>query len=78
MQQMPDAINRAQIRALMGFHNESKTSLSKKIGVVRETLTAFLDGGLPSYKLMQGLQKHLCMSPDEATAIFFGEDLRKT
>lgn len=73
-----DGIKRDEIRAIMGRKSMSIASLSKSVGVTRATMSAFLHGKSPSYAMMRGIRKALCLTNEEAFYIFFESDLRNT
>lgn len=70
-------INVPKVRGKMAERGFSVTSLAKALSISRNTLSSYLEHPekIP-YITLRGMAGLLCDSPDEATAIFFANDLR--
>ena len=68
-----------KVRGKMAERGYTITSLSHRLGINRNTLSTYLE--MPSkmpYDVISNMADALCDSADEAVAIFFAPDLRKT
>ncbi len=66
-----------KVRGKMAEKGYTITALAQKVGVNRNTMASYLDtpGKLP-YEMVAKLAGILCDSGEEATSIFFAQDLR--
>lgn len=68
-----------KVKGKMAERGYTKTSLSKKLGINRNTLVSYLKSPEKTpYNVVAAMAEILCDSPEEACAIFFAHDLRKT
>lgn len=69
----------AKVRGKMAEKGFNITTLSDQLSVSRGTLAAYLDtpGKMP-YNVVSKLASILCENAEEASAIFFADDFRKT
>lgn len=68
-----------KVRGKMAECGFNLTSMSNRLGINRNTLSAYLD--TPSkmpYGIISDMASVLCETVEEATAIFFAPDLRNT
>lgn len=70
-------VNISELKAEMGRKGFNITSLSKQMGVCRETVSRVLKGENPTYPFMCKCIKALALSETEAMQIFFSKNLRK-
>lgn len=70
-------VNVPKVRGKMAEKNMTLTSLAHELWVGRGTLSHYLEepGKMP-YGVVSNMARLLCDGADEATAIFFGTDLR--
>lgn len=68
-----------KLRGKMAERGFTITSMAKKLGINRNTLSSYLEAPekIP-YVVVSGLADALCDTPEEASAIFFTQDLRRT
>ena len=68
-----------KVRGKMAERGCNLTSMSDRLGINRNTLAAYLEkpNKMP-YKVISSMADALCDTADEAAAIFFAPDLRKT
>lgn len=68
-----------KVRGKMAERGYNLTSMSDRLGINRNTLTAYLEkpSKMP-YKIISNMADALCDTADEAAAIFFAPDLRNT
>lgn len=68
-----------KVRGKMAERGYTITSLSNKLGINRNTLSAYLEtpGKMP-YTIISGMAVALCDTTNEAATIFFAPDLRET
>lgn len=71
-----DCVNRPRLRGLIAEKGFNLTSLAKKTGHSRDTLSRILRGKTPSYRIMKDLALALEMNEEQARTIFFDMDLR--
>lgn len=68
-----------RVRGKMAERGYTITSLSDRLGINRNTLSAYLDNpGKTPYSVISDMAVALCDTADEAASIFFASDLRKT
>lgn len=68
-----------KIRGKMAEKGFNITSLSERLGINRNTLSSYLDApGKMPYDVVSEMAAILCDSTEDAVAIFFVSDLRKT
>lgn len=68
-----------RVKGKMAERGYTMTSLSSKLGINRNTLSSYLDSPEKTpYSVVASMAEILCNSPEEATSIFFAQDLRKT
>lgn len=73
------AINANLLRSKMALHGFNIDTLANETGLNRDTVSNILNGkNSPSYSAMNAIFYTLKLTPEEATQIFFGNDLRKT
>lgn len=73
-----DGIQRDKLRGIMAEQGFTITRLAEETGVTRATLSAFLRGSSPSYRVMRSIQRALHLTGAQAGRIFFEVDLRNT
>ena len=68
-----------KVRGKMAERGYTVTSMSDQLGINRNTLATYLEkpSKMP-YKVISNMADVLCDTADEAAAIFFAPDLRKT
>lgn len=73
------SIDIPRVRGKMAERGYTITSLSNRLGISRNTLSAYFDNPwkIP-YSIVSDMAVVLCDSADEAVSIFFATDLRKT
>lgn len=72
-------INVPKVRGKMAERGIDITALSEQLGVSRNTLSNYLKSpGKMPYNVMANMATILCDNSEEATQIFFANDLRKT
>lgn len=72
-------INVPKVRGKMAERGYTITSMPGRLGIDRNTLSKYLE--TPSkmpYSVIAGMADALCDTVDEASAIFFAPNLRKT
>lgn len=68
-----------KVRGKMAERGFTITSLSNRLGINRNTLSAYLENpGKTPYSIVSDMATALCDTTDEAASIFFAADLRKT
>ena len=68
-----------KVKGKMAERGYTKSSLSKKLGINRNTLVSYLNTPEKTpYNVVSAMADVLCDSPEEACAIFFARDLRNT
>ena len=68
-----------RVKGKMAERGYTITSLSSKLGINRNTLSIYLDSPEKTpYSVVASMAEILCSSPEEASSIFFAQDLRKT
>lgn len=68
-----------KVRGKMAERGYTITSLSKELKIARATLSNYLeDPDKIPYLIIAAMAHLLCDSPEEATDIFFAQDLRNT
>lgn len=73
------SIDVPKVRGKMAERGYTITSLSKRLGISRNTLSAYFETpGKTPYCVVSDMAVALCDSADEAVSIFFAADLRKT
>lgn len=73
------SIDVPRVRGKMAERGYTITSLSDRLGINRNTLSAYLENpGKTPYSVISDMAVVLCDSADEAAAIFFASDLRET
>lgn len=70
-------VNVAKVRGKMTEKGFSIVSLSKALGINRNTLSSYLEnpGKIP-YAILNSMAELLCDNVEEAISIFFTKDLR--
>lgn len=71
-----DGINRARIRGIIAEKGLTLKDLSGMTGFTQATLSNFLNGNNPSYRLMKALGRALELTAEESAAVFFAHDIR--
>lgn len=73
------SIDVPKVRGKMAERGYTITSLSDRLGINRNTLSAYLESPrkMP-YSIVSDMAVALCDTADEAASIFFATDLRKT
>lgn len=66
-----------RVKGKMAERGFTISSLSKKLGINRNTLSSYLETPekIP-YAIVSAMADALCDTPEEASAIFFARDLR--
>lgn len=68
-----------KVRGKMAERGYTITSLSDRLGINRNTLSAYLENpGKMPYSIVSNMAVVLCDTADEAASIFFANDLRLT
>lgn len=70
-----DSINRSKIRGIIAEKRMTYRELAIATGFTETTISNFLNGKNPSYRLMRALRKALSMDSKTADEIFFASDL---
>lgn len=68
-----------RVKGKMAERGFTITSLAEKLGINRNTLSSYLE--MPEktpYSVVSNMAKVLCDTTEEASAIFFATDLRRT
>ena len=74
-----NGINSKLLESKMVLKGHNRSSLAKAVEVSPHTISHLLNGKYsPTYTLMNNLYQELELTPEEASAIFFNRDLRKT
>ena len=72
-----DGINRNKIRGIMAEKRLTNRDMALKTGFTETTISNFLNGMNPSYKLMRALRTALELDAESADEIFFANNLHK-
>lgn len=73
------SIDVAKVKGKMGERGYTITSLSKRLGINRNTLSAYFDNPQKTpYHVLSSMAELLCDNAEEAKSIFFASNLRKT
>ncbi len=68
-----------KVKGKMAERGYTISSLAEKLGINRNTLSSYLDSPEKTpYNVVSRMAEVLCDSSEEASAIFFAYDLRKT
>lgn len=68
-----------KVRGKMAERGYTVTSMSEHLGINRNTLATYLENpNKMPYKVISNMADALCDTADEASAIFFAPNLRKT
>lgn len=73
------SIDIPKVRGKMAERGYTITSLSERLGINRNTLSAYLETpGKTPYSVVSDMAVALCDTADEAASIFFATSLRET
>lgn len=68
-----------KVKGKMAERGFSITSLAEKLGINRNTLSSYLETPEKTpYSVVSDMASVLCDTTEEASSIFFAQDLRKT
>lgn len=67
------------LESKMVLHGHNRKTLSEAVNVSSHTISNLINGKYtPTFTLMNSIYQELKLTPEEASAIFFSRNLRKT